>query len=72
MRDAAERVLREAGTSLHISEIARRVLPTLGLADDVADKDFNTALHDDPRRRFTRVGKGQWQLNPCPLPPSYG
>lgn len=69
IRDEAARVLREAGTALHVSEIAARVLPALGLAGEVTNKNFNTALHDDSRQRFLRVGKGTWELNPNPYPP---
>jgi hypothetical protein len=28
----------------------------------MSPKDLNTCLHEDPKRRFVRVGKGTWTL----------
>ncbi len=70
IRDEAEAVLRAAHTELHISLIAVKVLTALGLAGEVSDKTVNTCLHDDPQRRFVRVGKGTWKLSPTPRTPS--
>jgi hypothetical protein len=71
MRAEAARLLRDAdGQALHVSEIASRILPALGLTS-VSVKDLNTALHDDPERRFVRVAKGTWKLSLTPMTPRF-
>jgi hypothetical protein len=62
VRREAEQVIRRAGQPLHHSEIARAVLPSLGLEGMMSSKDVNTCLHDDPQHRFLRVKKGTWTL----------
>lgn len=67
IRDAAACLLRDAVTTMHVSDIAAVVLPALDLVGIVTVKDVNTTLHDDPQRRFDLVAKGTWKLNPCPV-----
>jgi hypothetical protein len=62
VRDEAEQLLRRSGKPLHHSEIARVVLAVLHVEGTMSDKDLNTCLHDDPQRRFLRVGRGTWAL----------
>jgi hypothetical protein len=62
MRDAAERVLKEASGPMHNSQLASEILPTLGIGNTVTPKTLNTSLHDDPKGRFRRVGPGTWTL----------
>lgn len=65
IRDEAARVLRaNNGEPMHVSKIAAAVLPLLGLSEqEVGTKAINTGLHDDPSRRFKRVGRGTWTLH---------
>jgi DNA-directed RNA polymerase delta subunit len=62
MRDAAYQLLRDTRKPLHFQEIAGAILPALGLAEEVIPKTVNTALHEDPKFRFSRVGRGTWTL----------
>lgn len=64
--DEAAYFLRSADGPTHVSLIASAVLARLGLADEVKVKDVNTALHDDPQRRFVRVDAGTWVLSKTP------
>jgi hypothetical protein len=66
IRDEAERLLRTAQGPLHVSKIADEVLQRLGLNGQVTTKTVNTTLHDDPLRRFKRVGRAVWSLSPTP------
>lgn len=58
IRNVAVRVLKNAGTELHVSVITAEVLSSLGLDASITSKTVNTCLHDDPQLRFTRVGRG--------------
>lgn len=62
IRDLAEDILRQVREPLHNSELTRRILPSLGIGAAVTAKTVNTCLHDDPKFRFQRVGKGTWTL----------
>src|SRR6266550_3986311 len=62
VREEAAELLRRSGKPLHHSEIARVVLAALHIEGTMSDKDLNTCLHDDPRHRFMRVGRGTWAL----------
>lgn len=61
IRNESEQVLRERRKPLHNVELAEIVLPRLGISGMTA-KDLNTCLHDDPKARFVRVGRGTWTL----------
>lgn len=62
IRDAAQEILRAAGVALHNREITERLLGQMSFEGSVTPKDVNTTLHDDPRGRFERVGRGTWRL----------
>lgn len=62
IRDEAARVIGDAGRPMHITEIGPLVIAALGLGDTVQIKRINDALHDDPARRFQRVGPGTWAV----------
>jgi HB1/ASXL restriction endonuclease-like protein with HTH domain len=66
IRGEAVELLKRAGKPLHHSEIAKALLPALGLAGVMSPKDINTCLHDDPQHRFLRVGRGTWALATTP------
>lgn len=63
VRQETEQLLRRSGKPLHHSEIARNILPALGLEGVMSSKDVNTCLHEDPQRRFRRVSRGTWTLD---------
>lgn len=62
IRDLAEAAIRKAGGPMHNTDLADFILPKLQTGESASAKDINTALHDDPQGRFTRVGKGTWAL----------
>lgn len=68
VRREAEQLLRRSGKPLHHSDIARAVIPALGLEGAMSPKDVNTCLHDDPQHRFHRVSRGTWALVTTPRP----
>lgn len=62
IRKAAYELLAASTEPLHFKVIAERILPSLDLANSATAKLVNDALHEDPRYRFKRVGRGTWRL----------
>jgi hypothetical protein len=62
VRLAAAKYLAGFSEGIHYSDIANAVLPTLAPTSSLSPKDVNTALHDDAKKRFKRVGRGKWIL----------
>jgi len=63
VRDEAAKALVSSGRPMHYKELAVALESILkSFERPFSPKDLNTALHGDPQRRFTRVGKGAWQL----------
>lgn len=63
VRHAAAMVLRTTPRPLHYSELAGVILPSLGLQGRLSPKSVNNILHQDPEKRFRRVGRGLWVLD---------
>ena len=64
VRYLAERALKELGRPLHHTQIFDFVSSRLDppFRESFSPKGLNTMLHDDPKFRFRRVGRGTWTL----------
>lgn len=62
IRDECEGILANVQSPLHFTQLAELVFPKLELETSEYPKTLNTALHEDPRQRFRRVGRGTWVL----------
>lgn len=62
IRDLAVKILGSADMPMHYRKLADEILPKLGLMGVEPARTVNNSLHDDPKRRFVRVGDGTWSL----------
>jgi hypothetical protein len=64
IRDLAAQILGSAEMPMHYRTLANEILPKLGLVGVEPARTVNKSLHEDPKRRFLRVGSGTWSLSP--------